>query len=50
MGGNKEGELRILKGGVMSMDNISELVEFLTLKDVVSRDVRELQQRNGNGA
>ena len=50
MGGNKEGELRVLKGGMMSMDNVSELVECLTLKDGVSRDVGEWQQGNGNGA
>ena len=32
----------------MSTDYISELVECLTLKDGVSRDVREWQQGNGN--
>ena len=49
MGGNEEGKLRILKGGAVSMDNVSKLVECLTLKDRVSRDVREWQQGNGNG-
>ena len=48
MGGNEEGELRVLKGGMMSMDNVGELVECLTLKDGVSGDVREWQQGNRN--
>ena len=48
MGGNKEGEVRVLKGGTMSTDNIGELVECLTLKDGVSGDVGEWQQGNRN--